>query len=48
MTKKFVWLLAMLPIAAALAFTIAARFGRAQQNAEVHFDGKTCGSTSRC
>jgi Zn-dependent M28 family amino/carboxypeptidase len=40
MTKKFVWLLLTLPIAA-LAFTIAARSGGAPQNAQAHFDGKT-------
>ncbi len=41
MTKKFVWLLVTLPIAGALAFTIAARCGGAQQNAQTHFDGKS-------
>jgi Zn-dependent M28 family amino/carboxypeptidase len=41
MTKKFVWLLVTLAIAAGLAFTIAARSGGAQQNAQTHFDGKS-------
>jgi Zn-dependent M28 family amino/carboxypeptidase len=41
MTKKFVWLLVTLPIAGALAFTITARCGGAQQNAQTHFDGKS-------
>jgi hypothetical protein len=41
MTKKFVWLLVTPPIAGALAFTIAARCGGAQQNAQTHFDGKS-------
>src|SRR5579862_4372800 len=41
MTKKFVWLLASLPIAAAVVFAMAAQTGGAQQNAEAHFDGKT-------
>jgi Zn-dependent M28 family amino/carboxypeptidase len=39
MTKKFVWLLVTLPIAAALALTVAAGF--AQQGGQAHFDGKT-------
>jgi Zn-dependent M28 family amino/carboxypeptidase len=41
MAKKFVWLLVTLPIAAALAFTIAAGAGFAQQSGQGHFDGKT-------
>jgi Zn-dependent M28 family amino/carboxypeptidase len=41
MAKKFVWLLVTLAIAAALVFTIAARSGGAQQNAQTHFDGKS-------
>jgi Zn-dependent M28 family amino/carboxypeptidase len=39
MTKKFVWLLVTLAIAAALALTVAAGF--AQQGGQAHFDGKT-------
>ena len=41
MAKKFVWLLVALPIAAALAIAVAARPGEGQQNAPVHFDGKS-------
>jgi Zn-dependent M28 family amino/carboxypeptidase len=41
MAKKFVWLLVSLPIVAALAFTIAAGAGFAQQGGQGHFDGKT-------
>ncbi len=39
MTKKLVWLLVTLPIAAALALTVAAAL--AQQGGQAHFDGKT-------
>jgi len=41
MTRKFAWPLVTLLIAGALTFTIAARSGGAQQNAQTHFDGKS-------
>jgi Zn-dependent M28 family amino/carboxypeptidase len=40
-TRKFAWLLVTLLIAGALTFTIAARSGGSQQNAQTHFDGKS-------